>query len=66
MKKNRMKFAYINVCVCNWLLFYCYLLYLYRSVCISFQAYTIGTKFGTHMQIHLEKVVGKLKFARVT
>ena len=21
----------------------------------------IGTKFGTHMQIHLEKVVGKLK-----
>ena len=23
----------------------------------------IGAKFGTHMQIHLEKVVGKLKFA---
>ena len=23
----------------------------------------IGTKFGTHMQIHLEKVVGKIKFA---
>ena len=22
----------------------------------------IGTKFGTHMQIHLEKVVGKIKF----
>ena len=21
----------------------------------------IGTKFGTHMQIHLEKVVGKIK-----
>ena len=23
----------------------------------------IGTKFGTHMQIHLEKVVGKIIFA---
>ena len=23
----------------------------------------IATKFGTHMQIHLEKVVGKIKFA---
>ena len=23
----------------------------------------IGTKFGTHMQIHLEMVVGKIKFA---
>ena len=26
----------------------------------------IGTKFGTHMQIHLENVVGKKKFPRVT
>ena len=27
----------------------------------------IGTKFGTHMQIHLEKVVGKIKkLPRVT
>ena len=39
------------------------------SVSVSFQAYTrrlaisgpIRTKFGTHMQIHLEKVVGKIK-----
>ena len=25
----------------------------------------IGTKFGTHMQIHLEKVVGKIKICPV-
>ena len=39
------------------------------SVCVSFQAYTrrpIGTKFGTHMQIHLEKVVGKIKICPVS
>ena len=40
-------------------------------VCVSFQAlYTsrlgpIGTKFGTHMQIHLEKVVGKISICPV-
>ena len=26
----------------------------------------IGTKFRTHMQIHLEKVMGEKKFPRVT
>ena len=26
----------------------------------------IGTKFGTHMQIHLEKVVGKITFCPVS
>ena len=26
----------------------------------------IGTKFGTHMQIHLEKVVGKIKISPVS
>ena len=26
----------------------------------------IGTKFGTHMQIHLEKVVGKIKICPVS
>ena len=44
------------------------------SVCVSFQAYRlhiavcspIGTKFGTHMQIHLEKVVGKIKICPVS
>ena len=40
------------------------------SVCVSFQAYIrrrpIGTKFGTHMQIHLEKVVGKIKICPVS
>ena len=43
-------------------------LYLYRRVCVypSKHIYVavcgpIGTKFGTHMQIHLEKVVGKIK-----
>ena len=41
-------------------------------VCVSFPAYTrrrfgpIGTKFGTHMQIHLEKVVGKIKICPVS
>ena len=25
----------------------------------------IGTKFGTHMQIHIEKVVGKIKICPV-
>ena len=41
-------------------------------MCVSFQAYIhvavcgpIGTKFGTHMQIHLEKVVGKIKICPV-
>ena len=32
--------------------------HIYVAVCGP-----IGTKFGTHMQIHLEKVVGKIKFA---
>ena len=26
----------------------------------------IGTKFGTHMQIHLEKVVGRIKICPVS
>ena len=26
----------------------------------------IGTRFGTHMQIHLEKVVGKIKICPVS
>ena len=26
----------------------------------------IGTKFGTHMQIHLEKVAGKIKICPVS
>ncbi len=26
----------------------------------------IGTKFGTHMQIHIEKVVGKIKICPVS
>ena len=47
-------------------------LYLYRRVCVCLCVYPskhiyvavcgpIGTKFGTHMQIHLEKVVGKIQ-----
>ena len=32
--------------------------HIYVAVCGA-----IGTKFGRHMQIHLEKVVGKKKFA---
>ena len=43
------------------------------SECVSFQAYIhvavcgpIGTKFGTYMQIHLEKVVGKIKICPVS
>ena len=51
-------------------------MYLYRRVCVCVcvRVYPskrihvavcgpIGTKFGTHMQIHLEKVVCKIKFA---
>ena len=41
-------------------------------VCVSFQVYIhvavcgpIGTKFGIHMQIHQENVVGKIKFCPV-
>ena len=52
-------------------------LYLYRRVCVCVCAYPskrihfavcrpIGTKFGTHMQIHLEKVVGKIKICPVS
>ena len=47
-------------------------LYLYRRVCVypSKHIYVavcgpIGTKFGTHMQIHLEKVVAKIKICLV-
>ena len=49
-------------------------LYLYRRVCVGVYpskrihvaiSGPIGTKFGTHMQIHLEKVVGKLKICPV-
>ena len=51
-------------------------LYLYRRVCVCLCVYPskhihvavcgpIGTKFGTHMQIHLEKVVGKTKICPV-
>ena len=41
-------------------------------MCVSFQAYTRRRlwsdrdKFGTHMQIHLEKVVGKIKICPVS
>ena len=34
--------------------------HIYVAVCGP-----IGTKFGTHMQIHLEKVVGKIKICSV-
>ncbi len=55
-------YLYRRVCVCL----------LYRRVCVCLCVYPskhiyvavcgpIGTKFGTHMQIHLEKVVGKIK-----
>ena len=46
------------------------------SVCVSFQAmfqaytrrrlWSDRDKFGTHMQIHLEKVVGKIKICPVS
>ena len=54
---------------------YIYLLYLYRrvGVCVypSKRIHVavcdpIGTKFDTHMQIHLEKVVGKIKICPVS
>ena len=52
-------------------------LYLYRRMCVCVCVYPskrihvavcgpIGTKFGTHMQIHLEKVVGKIKICPVS
>ena len=52
-------------------------LYLYRRVCVYVCVYPskrihvalcgpIGTKFGTHMQIHLVKVVGKIKICPVS
>ena len=48
-------------------------LYLYRRVCVypSKRIHVavcgpIGTKFGTHMPIHLEKVVGKIKICLVS
>ncbi len=54
-------------------------LYLYRRVCVCVCVCVypskrihvaicgpIGTKFGTHMQIHLEKVVGKIKICPVS
>ena len=44
---------YIGECVCI-------LPSIYVAVCGP-----IGTKFGTHMQIHLEKVVGKIKICPV-
>ena len=59
------------------ILFYIYIhLYLYRRVCVCLCVYPskhihvavcgpIGTKFDTHMQIHLEKVVGKIKICPV-
>ena len=56
---------YVSMCIDVYL-------YLYRRVCVCLCVYPskhiyvavcgpIGTKFGTHMQIHLEKVVGKIK-----
>ena len=44
------------VCVC-----------ILPSVCIHVVVCgPIGTKFGTHMQIHLEKVVGNIKICPVS
>ena len=51
-------------------------IYIGECVCVSVCVYPskhihvavcgpIGTKFGTHMQIHLEKVVGKIKICPV-
>ena len=49
---------YIGVCVC---------LCVYPSKRIHVAVCgPIGTKFGTHMQIHLENVVGKIKICPVS
>ena len=48
--------ACVCVCVCP-----SKHIYIHVAVCGP-----IGTKFGTHMQIHLEKVVGKIKMCPVS
>ena len=53
------KLIYIGECVC---------LCVYPSKHIGLHVAVcgpIGTKFGAHMQIHLEKVVGKIKICPV-
>ena len=40
---------------------------VYPSKCIHVAVCgPIGTKFGTHMQIHLEKVVGKIRICHLS
>ena len=46
---------YIGECVC---------VYPSKRIHVAISG-PIGTKFGTHMQIHLEKVVGKIKICPV-
>ena len=58
-KKDNYYYYYIGECVCVCLCVYPSKHYT-RRVCGP-----IGTKFGTHMQIHLEKVVGKINICPV-
>ena len=69
-KKGSLKFIsrllciyiYIGECVCV-----CVCVCVYPSKRIHVVVCgPIGTKFGTHMQIHLEKVVGKIKICPVS
>ena len=50
--------ACVRACVC---VYPSKRIHIHVAVCGS-----IGTKFGTHMQIHLEKVVGKIKICPVS
>ena len=53
---------YIGECVCVCV---CVCVYPSKRIHVAVCG-PIGTKFGTHMQIHLEKVVGKIKICLVS
>ena len=53
---------YRRVCVCVCV---CVCVYPSKHIHVAVCG-PIGTKFGTHMQIHLEKVVGKIKICPVS
>ncbi len=52
-------YIYRRVCVCV-----CVCVYPSKRIHVAVCG-PIGTKFGTHMQIHLENVVGKIKICPV-
>ena len=53
----------VCVCVCVWCV--CVCVYPSKRIHVAVCG-PIETKFGTHMQIHLEKVVGKIKICPVS